>query len=341
MHYEPHSLLTSLQTAIAALPPDSPAYQAADPVSGLCLLDHFGLITAQGADTDLFLQGQLTQDLRNVTPQRSALGAHCTPKGRVLGLMRLIRHDAQVLLWLPRDLIPAMMKRLRMYVLRSQVKLDDASERWLSLGLWGTAAAEALTRHFGTAPQDPDDAHCGADWGIVRIPGPTPRWLLLMTPEQAATWWGDLLNAAPLQRRGRWDALDIRAGLPWITSQTQDRHVPQQLNLHLINGVSFTKGCYTGQEIVARMQYLGTLKRRMYRAELQCLHPPEAGTALDCSASHSGQGAGSIISAAAEGAGRCEVLAIVEQEAYLANQVNVKNTEISLRFIDLPYSFPD
>ncbi len=236
-------------------------------LSGLVFadLEYMGVIAAHGQDAGSFLQSQFTNDTNSLDELSSQLNAYCTPKGRILGLMRIFRHADTWYLRLPADSIEAVIQRLRMFVMRADVTLEDVSENFLRIGVSGAAASDELGSVVTDMPADIDAVLHKGDLTIVRVPGLQPRYEVYATSINAARELWDSLNVrgAPVGESS-WRLLEIQAGLPCVFSATAELFVPQMMNLELIKGVSFKKGCYPGQEIVARMQYLGTLKRRMY-----------------------------------------------------------------------------
>jgi folate-binding protein YgfZ len=275
-------------------------------------LSHYGMIEAVGDDSAVFLQGQTTNDVRRVDGTRSQLSGYCTPKGRLLALFRLFRHGNGLLLQLPAELLPSTLKRLRMYVLRSKVVLDDAGDRLARFGLAGPDAEQMVRAALGEPPAAAD--------GALQLPGLT----LLRLPGRRFELVGDAARLQPLweafSRKARpvgaavWSLLEIRAGLPQLFAATSEAFVPQMVNLHAIDGVSFDKGCYTGQEVVARMQYLGKLKRRMYRARVAG-GTPKPGDELFSREAESGQGTGKVVDAQPAPGGGYELLAVIHMAA--------------------------
>ena len=206
-------------------------------------LNRYGLLAVSGADARDFLHAQLTNDVAHLPPERSAFAGWCTAKGRLLATMLVIPSADGFLLQLARDLAPAVAKRLSMFVLRSKVKIADETEAWAQYGVW-----------------DAELPVSGVAWheGTVTVSVGERRFLKL----------GKNLSHSCAQSEERWTLQEIRAGRPWISAATQDQFVPQMVNLETIGGVDFQKGCYPGQEIVARAQYRGQVKRRMTRLEL-------------------------------------------------------------------------
>jgi folate-binding protein YgfZ len=303
-------------------------------------LSHLGLIAVRGADGASFLQGQLTNDIREVSGEHSQISSYCSPKGRMLACLRVLRRGEDYLLLIPRDLLEPFLQRLRLFILRARVTLEDVSDTLVQVGLAGDCAEALLQQSFPVLPALANNAvHLGR-LGLIRMPGSTPRFLLLGPAEAVAALWSRLSPPAVPVGAAYWSLLEIRAGIPAIHPETVDAFIPQMTNLHLVDGVSFTKGCYTGQEVVARTQYLGRLKRRLYRAAVESPMPPRPGDPLYCQESTSGQGPGQIVDAQPSGAGRYELLAVVEIEAAEGGRVRLSADGPVLRFLPLPYPIP-
>ena len=241
-------------------------------------LPEYGVIAASGADAADFLHNQLSNDIKGLAVGEFRLAAYCTPKGRMLGLLRVLRRQDGFLLLLPTALIPSLLKRLRMFVLRSKVTLEDLSETLLVQGLAGVAVSEALAARYPALPE-PGQAIEAADSLLLRLPGAHPRFLLLAEAEPMASIDEQLPALTPAGGPA-WQLLQIEAGEPEVLPGGQEQWVPQMANLDLLDGISFTKGCYPGQEIVARMHYLGNLKRRLFRVRFADGELPAPGTEL-------------------------------------------------------------
>ncbi len=305
-------------------------------------LSHLGLIRVTGADAETFLQGQITNDVRELGETHSQLAGYCGPKGRMLAQFRLFRRAGAICLQLPRELLGDTLKRLRMFVLRAQVTLEDVSDDWVRIGLSGECAPGLLSALFDGLPQEANGVLHHQEITLIRMPGPLPRFEILAPPDEAMDLWRRLgEGGARPAGADAWGLLDIRAGLPNVYAGTREAFVPQMTNLQLIDGLSFTKGCYTGQEVVARMQYLGKLKRRMYRARVRAGARPAPGDTLDSPASASGQGAGRVVDARPLGGDEYELLAVVEIAAAENSEVHLGKDGPVLEFLDLPYAFED
>jgi folate-binding protein YgfZ len=302
-------------------------------------LSHFGLIQVEGEDAEAFLQGQMTNDMRQVTETHSNLSGWCTAKGRMLASFRVFRLGDAYLLQTPAENLEGVVKRLGMYVLRAKVSVSDTSDRLCRIGLSGDCADELLQPHFASLPATANGVSRQDDTVVIRMPGPLPRYEIVGPFERLMALWQDLEGDAARLGEDFWALQEIRAGIPTVFAETREAFVPQMTNMQLTDGVSFTKGCYTGQEVVARMHYLGKLKRRMYLAHVQSAVRPRPGDELFAAGSTSGQGAGKIVDARPAGDGY-ELLAVIEVASAEAGEVLLGASGPKLEIRDLPYEFP-
>jgi tRNA-modifying protein YgfZ len=314
-----------------------PDLAAARSGSVVAPLTHLGVLQFSGEDAESFLQGQLTCDVTNIKSLRSTYGAYCSPKGRMLANFLLWREDSGFLMALSRDIAAAIHKRISMFVLRSKVKVVDASDSIVLLGAAGPQADGALREVFGDVPHAPNE--------LIRKDGVGSAMKLadgrhvLASKESTAPALRQRLAGAlrPVEPRA-WRWLDIRNGVPLVTAATQDRLVPQMANLEILGGVSFDKGCYTGQEIVARTQHLGRLKRRMFLANVAAT--AAAGDEL-YGEDLGDQAAGLVVNGEFSPDGGCDVLAVVQNESRERSIVHLGSLGgPMLRFLPLPYGAP-
>ena len=304
-------------------------------------LSHYGLISVHGDDAETFLQGQLTNDIRKVDDQHSQFSGICNPKGRLLASFRVFHCGDSYYLCLPSSMIETVISRLRMFMLRSRVTLEEASDTFVHLGVSGSEAEQELRKVAGTLPDNIHEVTQSKDQAIIRVPGIHPSFEIFTTTEQARQLWSSLnVQSAPVGSIA-WQFLDIQAGIPMIFPETREAFVPQMANLQLIDGVSFTKGCYTGQEIVARMQYLGKLKRRMYRARCESTTQPLAGDEVYVSGEGT-QSVGKLVSAAPHPDGGYSMLAVLQiSSAEGKSKLHLGSaTGAAITLEHLPYPFP-
>jgi len=301
--------------------------------SGTILTDlsYRGVIGINGEDSQTFLQGQTTNDVRLAT-DRAQYNSLCTPKGRMLASFLLWRDADGYFLQLPADLQAGIQKRLTMYVLRSKVKVRDASDESVRLGVAGTGAEALLQTTLGALPPDAMGVVRHDKGTIIRL-GAT-RFEIVAPPEQAPALWEKLSSSATPAGSACWEWLEIHAGVPVILPQTQEQFTPQMANFEAIGGVSFTKGCYTGQEIVARTQYLGKVKRRLYLAHLDSDSAPQPGDELLGAEPTSGM----VVNAQPAPGGGHDLLAVIPTGSVDAGAVYFKiSGGPSLHFLPLPY----
>src|SRR5262245_4411829 len=281
----------------------------------VAVLDHLGVLEVSGEDAAVFLQGQLSCDVEALRSRSGTRGAYCTPKGRMIANFVLWRDHSAFTLALSRDLTAVVQKQLSKFVLRSKVKIADASGAMVIVGAVGQRAERALAGSPGIS-MTLDDGR-----------------LLLALPSAAAP---AALGGLERADAALWRWLDIRAGLPLITAATQDQLVPQMANLELLGGVSFDKGCYTGQEIVARAQHLGRVKRRMFLA-----NAPVAARAGDALFSDDlgAQASGLVVNAEPSPEGGYDLLAAVQVASRERSTVHLGALDgPALRFLALPYA---
>lgn len=300
-------------------------------------LSRNGLLAVRGKDAESFLQGQFTNDVVHLNEGRSQLNGYCSPKGRLLANFRIWRDADGFLLSLPRTMLESLTKRLQMFVMRSAVTLEDASERWVRIGVSGPDAAAELGAAIERLPADVDALTRSGEFTVLRLPGVQPRYEVHGPLEAMQKLW-DALNVRGAPVGGdAWDLLDILAGIPTILPETADAFVPQMVNYQLVGGVSFKKGCYPGQEVVARMQYLGKLKRQMYLARITAERAPRPGDDV-YTPDDAEQSAGKIVNASPHPDGGYRALVVVQIASRDTGAVHLGGSDGPLlEFQDLPY----
>ncbi|WP_031430665.1 YgfZ/GcvT domain-containing protein [Methylomicrobium agile] len=288
-------------------------------------VSHLGILSASGKDAAKLLQGQATCNVFEVTEHQARIGAFCNPKGRAIATFLLAKHADDYLLVLPLAQLEAVGKHLQKYALRADVKLADRSGDFCLLG---------LSRNEPGAGQL---FAARADDGIVRIELAPARTLVIAEPERAIEFWADHRDQhgfAPGNSED-WRLLDLLGGIPWLSPATAEEHVPQMLNLDKLDGISFTKGCYTGQEIVARTHYLGKSKRALFLAECELDQAPEPNAAI-VDRDGGEQSRGQVLTALGHN-GICHLLAVLlVNESGDYDLVLKDRPDISLRLLPLP-----
>ncbi len=251
--------------------PTSPALPDAKHHAGITELNHLAPILAIGPDAASFLHSQISQDALHLPADAYRLGGFCSVKGRLQASFHLLQPQADQLLMLAdASLLPAWLKRLQMFVMRAKVTLQDARNapnHWQVLGVVGQAQAAALFGDKATAL--PEGGVSSQDAMLMRLPDVLgeSRWIWIGPADAAQTL---LAQGTPLANHV-WDWLEVMSGIPRITAPTVDQFVPQMVNYEVVGGINFQKGCYPGQEVVARSQYRGTVKRRLFL--LHCSDP--------------------------------------------------------------------
>ena len=297
-----------------------------------CPLSHEGVLAVRGADAAKFLQGQLTCNLNYLSDTQASLGARCTQKGRMQSSFRILLQGDGVLLAMASELLEPQLADLKKYAVFSKSKLTDESAAWVRFGL--SNADQALASLGLELPAETDSVARSDTLIAIRVsPGRSELWVPVEHTEAVRAQLAIQLQPADLNQ---WLLGQIRAGIGQVMPQTRELFIPQMLNLQAVGGVSFKKGCYTGQEIVARMQYLGKLKRRLYRLSLDATELPEPGTPLFAPSHNSAIGE-VVIAAKAD---QCvELLAVLQAEAADSGDVHLGALEgPGLHLLDLPYS---
>lgn len=300
-----------------------------------CELAQSGLIRFSGVEAQAFLHNQLSCDVAALTGNKSTYGSYCTPKGRVLAIFLLWRSGEDFFMQLPSPLREPIQKQLSKYILRSKVKATDAFSDWMLIGVAGRGAAALVQRTVGEVPKAVHEVAPAPEAMVINLPG--ARYEIVAAREKAPTVLASLASGAEKADPDYWDWLDIRAGVPLVLPATQEAFVPQMVNLDLIGGVSFEKGCYPGQEIVSRMHYRGTLKQRMYLANIAGSDRPQPGEKL-YSSDFGEQACGTIVNAARSPEGGCDVLAVIQIASAERGDVHWKSPGgPPLKLLSLPY----
>ncbi|MGK5011872.1 CAF17-like 4Fe-4S cluster assembly/insertion protein YgfZ [Janthinobacterium sp. MDB2-8] len=274
-----------------------------------------GLIGLNGDEAASFLHGQLTNDVEHLDQEQVRLAGYCTPKGRLLASFLMWRNATTIYLQLPRAIQPAIQKRLQMFVLRAKAKLHDASSdaaNQVVLGLGGKQASAALSAWFPVLPAVPFSKVEHALGTLLRVADAfgSARYEWLTSAATAREVWPPLAQQLAKGGNDCWRLSEIHAGIPQITATTQEQFVPQMINFELLGGVNFKKGCYPGQEIVARSQYLGKLKRRTTLVSIDDASVVAGGELF--AVSDPEQPCGMVVNAAPNGA--CGIDALVEMK---------------------------
>jgi folate-binding protein YgfZ len=271
-------------------------------------LPHESVLSIQGPDSEKFLQGQSTADFREVTPGTSRLGCLCNLKGRATLSFRAVNWLDSYLLVMDQALRESARTTLQKYIIfsKAQISLPDVAV----FGMIGEEAEAEIRQHFGNCPAGTDDVMTVEDTAIIRLPG-SGRFLLLMKAESLTAHWENLSSRLPIGTLNAWRLAQIRAGECQVLAAGAEQFQPQELNLQELNGISYNKGCYTGQEIIARLYFRGKLKQWAHRFAVAAMEAPPVNTPL---VNAEGQTAGHIVLAAVAGDGQVELLAITRHD---------------------------
>ncbi|GAB3037783.1 tRNA-modifying protein YgfZ [Bowmanella dokdonensis] len=298
-------------------------------------LPHLGLISVSGEDRQKYLQSQLTNDLSQISPHRVQPACHCDAKGKVWNLYQTLAREDHILLLGHLGGMARSLAELKKYGVFSRIQIEDQTNQWIPIGGQGPTLAAWLETHLGALP----DMHLGWAGGpgglVIRLDQPQPRYLALLTPELAETLLKDL--KALEATAAVWQVLDIRAGYAHIETPTSNEFIPQMLNMQALGAISFTKGCYMGQEVVARTKYLGRNKRASF-----ILHGDEAtelaaGDTLEIQLGENWRRGGTVLSCATL-AGQTWLLAVLANDTQAGDILRSKDKpECRFRVLPLPY----
>ena len=289
-------------------------------------------IQVQGIDAAKFLQGQVTCDMDEVNPAQMRFGAHCTHKGRMIGSFMASKIDSDTyLLKTAADNIENLLNSLKKYIVFSKAEASIAKD-WIAIGLSGADSESVVSQFFGELPAGDnqkvihDNIHCHQI-------SDGQRYEIWLSQSHAQDFWphcNKLVSASSLN----WQLENIRAGIGQVIADTTEKFIPQAINLHEVGGVSFTKGCYTGQEIVARMKYLGNQKRHM-------AHFSATGTSLAAGSNvfiqSSDKNVGEVVNCVTTSNHSCEGLVVIVDDA-LSDTIVDDSKQLILKFTPLSYA---
>ena len=299
----------------------------------LCDLSDLTTLALSGDDALTFLQGQVTNDVNLLGSDKAHYSGYCSPKGRLLALFLAYRQAEAIHLQFNGELAEPIAKRLKMYVMRSKVKLDNIGDDIVKLGISGANAKQALSAFFSTIPALALELSHNENGTLIRLSGPLPRFQIVCNTDSAKRIWSELKKTCQPVGKAAWEWLEIQAGIPDIALSTQEEFVPQMVNLDCLNGINFKKGCYTGQEIVARTHYLGKVKRRTHLLHLATSAPTQAGMDV---VTDKQDVVGKVVRAAPAPNGGHDVLAEIRLDSLEAGDLFINGVKLELR--TLPYA---
>ncbi|MDP5253944.1 MULTISPECIES: tRNA-modifying protein YgfZ [unclassified Vibrio] len=305
--------------------------QSALPQLALVNLDQYKAITLVGEDASSYLQGQITCDVTSLDREQSTLGAHCDAKGKVWSVFRLFHHQAGLAMVQDADGLATELTEIKKYAVFSKVTIEESQH--IVMGLMGQNVQDFIDAQTETR------ADVRSVLGGTAVKIDSQRWMLLVEPEHLEHY----LNAVETKFTASiWDRFDIEAGLPRLPKSQQNQHIPQALNLHLLGAISFTKGCYTGQEIVARAKYRGINKRALYPVKTTGTLQASSSLTLERQVGENWRGAGELlIHYRFETQGAIGLVVLpnnLEQDTRLRL---AEQPELEWSIMDLPYSLTE
>lgn len=298
--------------AFTPFPPRQPSASARLPLT-LMTLDDWALATITGADSEKYIQGQVTADVSQLTEQQHVLAAHCDAKGKMWSPLRLFR-DGEGFAWIERrSLRESQLTELKKYAVFSKVVIAPDDERVL-LGVAGFQARAALANLFGELPDAEKPVTRDGATTVLWFAHPAERFLLVTDAATAETLCEKLRGEAELNNSQQWLALDIEAGIPVIDAANSAQFIPQATNIQALGGISFKKGCYTGQEMVARAKFRGANKRALWYLAGKASRVPEAGEDLELQMGENWRRTGTVLAAAQLDDGQVLVQVVINKK---------------------------
>lgn len=322
----------------------------------ICDLSHLDLLSVQGDEAEIFLQGQLSCDLSKVTAESLQLGSYCTPKGRMVNSFRALNIDNIYYLLMEPDLFEPSQSALSKYIIFSKAEIKNARNDFITLGLAGPEAEQLLAQVCPVPTQINSVTQQGqiicariAGAGPASETKPHSRFILFCQGDAAYTLWQQFAERAIPVGQNAWHLLDILAGYGQVEKTSVEQFLPHNLNYQSIDAVSFTKGCFTGQEVVARMHYRGQLKSRLFLAETELVELPKPGASLFVKDEGGFKHHAELVNIAISGKDgqryRCQMLALLpvsnpEKTPLFLTNTGDEEQALPIKILDLPYEIP-
>ncbi|WP_296240701.1 tRNA-modifying protein YgfZ [uncultured Enterobacter sp.] len=325
--------------AFTPFTPRQPAASARLPLT-LMTLDDWALATLTGADAEKYLQGQVTADVAQMTEHQHLLAAHCDPKGKMWSNLRLFRRQDGFALIERRSLRDAQLTELKKYAVFSKVTIAPDDEHVL-LGVAGFQARAALKNLFSELPDAEKQVVSEGETSILWFEHPAERFLLVTDVATAERVTEALRGEAQLNNSQQWLALNIEAGLPVIDAVNSAQFIPQATNIQALGGISFKKGCYTGQEMVARAKFRGANKRALWTLAGRASRVPEAGEDLELKMGENWRRTGTVLAAVQLDDGRLLVQVVMNNDMEADSVFRVRDDANTLSIEPLPYSLEE
>ncbi|HAT7524865.1 MAG: tRNA-modifying protein YgfZ [Citrobacter koseri] len=325
--------------AFTPFPPRQPSASARLPLT-LITLDDWALASITGADSEKYMQGQVTADVNQLTEQQHLLVAHCDAKGKMWSNLRLFR-DGDGFAWIERrSLREAQLTELKKYAVFSKVAIAPDDER-VQLGIAGFQARAALANIFSELPNSEKQVVSEGASTLLWFEHPAERFLLITDVATAESLTEKLRGEAALNNSQQWLALDIEAGIPVIDSANSGQFIPQATNLQALGGISFKKGCYSGQEMVARAKFRGANKRALWSLAGKASRVPEAGEDLELQMGENWRRTGTVLAAVQLDDGQVLVQVVMNNDMEADSVFRVRDDANTLHIVPLPYSLEE
>ena len=333
------------QDFINSFTAESTLKECQDGTTRLMNLNHLGLIAIPGEDSQTFLQGQLSCDLAQLSDKLCLPGSLNTPKGRTVCTLTLAKLNNTIHMLLPKALHPSVTQLLAKYIVFSKASLEDQNDKLVCFGISGHRAEHLISKQLPSPVNDYDISH-KTDLHCIKVPGIIHRYLIIAPLEQAKEFWSSLSEDSHIVDSRQWEIENIQAGIAEVTTAITEQFLPHNLNLHLTGSVNFEKGCYTGQEVIARMHYRGKLKNELYICTFKPITEANSsstqldGMAIQLKTSETEKNMGEIINAAMLEDGQIIALALLPKkeslEEFSQQNVLINQQEFSLNKVERP-----
>ncbi|MBL7002873.1 MAG: folate-binding protein YgfZ [Gammaproteobacteria bacterium] len=327
--------LNFLDTALKSST-DFPTTEFSENTCFLCPCEHLALIKVSGEDATSFLQNQVSNDIQNIDENTCQLNSYSSHKGRMFSIFNIIKINTDYLIILPKIQAEFLLQRLQMFVIMAKVTLTDVSDQWAKIGIQSETAANQFCDNSNQVTKKEKSI-------AVRLnPNSPNRVLLLLPAENAQNVWNELKEKIATYSSNIWQLAQIHEGIPSLTPETSEAFVLQMANLNLLDGVNFKKGCYPGQEIVARTRYLGKAKRRMYHLQVNSSQQPNPADELSSIKSDKADSSGKVVISAQSGEQQYDFLAVTKIDLMESNELKLHaDPDAKLTIKKLPYSYED
>ena len=307
----------------------------------LCPLDSWDLISVTGEDRVAFLQGQLTCDMEKLPPGQQCLAAQCNPQGKAWSINRVIVLEDRILLTQPSSVSEVQLPELKKYAAFSKVKIQKETE-YQAFGLAGCKSSEYIAKEVDAEATRETSRLLDSGTVLIKQPYPSLRYLAIMKNETAKELLIDLKSRAEIFDDSLWNAMNIAAGIGFIEAETSAQFIPQMLNLQALDGISFEKGCYIGQETVARAKYRGANKRALFILTGRATDCPKVGHNVEVLLNNNWKRVGTVISACQYGDGHIEILAVLPKDTTHEAIFQIKEiADSTLYYAPLPYQIAE